>query len=226
MLKSDLRQSGAPIRRHSREAGFCEGTFWRRVDPRDVGRFMLAAERFERSRRVKGARNGPIGPVGLEVLRELLRMVDYKSGRLDPCLATLQARLKRSKDAVVRALANLRDAGFVDWIRRWTPAESGPPVRQTSNAYRLILPPAALALLGITHTTPPPPDDDATRRADQAEAVADMVARMSVEERPAALLGNTPLAAALSSLAAKLKAGWSVSPPDSRNPGREPLLDD
>jgi hypothetical protein len=28
-------------------------------------------------------------------------------------------RVKRSKDAVVRALANLRTHGFLDWLRRW-----------------------------------------------------------------------------------------------------------
>jgi pyrroloquinoline quinone (PQQ) biosynthesis protein C len=28
-------------------------------------------------------------------------------------------RVKRSKDAVVRALANVRSHGFLDWLRRW-----------------------------------------------------------------------------------------------------------
>ena len=61
------------------------------------------------------------------------------------------ARTKRSKDAVVRALAALRRHGFVDWLRRYIPTGNlgaGPQVQQTSNAYRLALPPAAERLLG------------------------------------------------------------------------------
>src|SRR5579872_7192774 len=102
---------------------------------------MLAAERFERSQRKPGKRNGPLGPVGLEVLRDLLRLIDYRTGRLEPAIATLMRRLKRSRDAICTALANLRAHGFLDWLRRWEPTdakgEAGPQVKQTTNAYRL-----------------------------------------------------------------------------------------
>ena len=140
-----------PIRRHSRARGRCEAVFWRPFDPRQTPRFMLAAERFERQGRQKGRRSGPLGFVALEVLRDLLRLVDYRTGRLEPSLETLMVRLRRSKDAIVRALANLRAHGFLDWLRRWEPtgATEGPKVKQATNAYRLVLPPAAARLLEI-----------------------------------------------------------------------------
>lgn len=134
-----------PIRRHSRPRGRCEGVFWRPFNPKDIGRYLLAAERFERAGRQKGDRSGPLGAVALEVLRELVRLIDYRTGRLEPALTTIMRRVKRSKDAVVRALANLRTHGFLDWLRRWEATgdrEGGPPVKQATNAYRLALPPA------------------------------------------------------------------------------------
>ena len=128
-----------PIRRHSRPRGRCEGVFWRPFNPKDIGRYLLAAERFERAGRQKGERSGPLGAVALEVLRELVRLIDYRTGRLEPALTTIMRRVKRSKDAVVRALANLRTHGFLDWLRRWEATgdrEGGPAVKQATNAYR------------------------------------------------------------------------------------------
>ena len=97
-------RTGEPLRRHSRPQGRFEGVFWRPFRPKDVARFLTAAERFERSGKKPGARGGPLGTVAIEVLRELLRLIDYRTGRLEPALTTLMARTRRSKDAVVRAL--------------------------------------------------------------------------------------------------------------------------
>ena len=156
-------RSGAPVRRHSRTAGRCEAVFWRPFDGRDAGRYMLAAERFERINRLPGKRNGPLGPVGLEVLRDLLRLIDYRTGRLEPAITTLMRRLRRSRDAVCRALASLRAHGFLDWLRRWEPTdakgEAGPQVKQATNAYRLTLPPQAARLLGFMAGSCPVPED-------------------------------------------------------------------
>lgn len=170
------RRTGAPIRRQSRTAGRCEVGFWRSFNPKDVARYMLAAERFERMNRAKGKRSGPLGPVGLEVLRELLRLIDYRTGRLEPSITYLMDRLRRSRDAVCRALASLRAAGFLDWLRRWEPTGregAGPQLKQASNAYRLALPAVALRLLGrLAHDPPQPVDDEDRRRRHTAEAAA------------------------------------------------------
>lgn len=185
---------------------------------------MLAAERFERSRRKKGSRNGPLGTIALEVLRELLRLVDYKSGRLEPALATLMQRCKRSKDAIVRALSNLRAAGFLDWLRRWSPTQDpNQPVKQATNAYRLTMPPAAALLLGARGQDVPVPDDAADRGADREDEFKRMVNSMEVEDRPAVIFGSGPLAQSVSRLARALKSGWKESLPDGQNPAPDSL---
>jgi hypothetical protein len=196
-----------PIRRHSRPRGRCEGVFWRPFNPKDIGRFMLAAERFERAGRQKGERSGPLGAVALEVLRELMRLIDYRTGRLEPALTTIMGRVKRSKDAVVRALANLRTHGFLDWLRRWEATgdtEGGPQVKQATNAYRLFLPPAAVKLLGHLASPPPAPEDIEHARAARMAAVVAMVDGLPLDEQPAAAGIEGPLAVALSRLGRSL----------------------
>jgi DNA-binding transcriptional MocR family regulator len=140
---------------------------------------MRAAEQYDRTERAKGEPQGPLGQVGLEVLRELLRLVDHATGRLDPSIEGLASRLRRSRDAVWRALKALKTHGFIDWIRRYVPAptagRAGPQVRQTSNAYRLKLPAFAKALLGKA-TRAPIPDDHEQRRRAMADALRRMVA--------------------------------------------------
>jgi hypothetical protein len=194
---------GEPVRRHSRAAGRCEGVFWRPFAPKDVGRFMLAAERFERANRKPGKRVGPLGPIGLEVLRELTRLVDFRTGRLDPAIATLQARLKRSRDAIVRALAALRAHGFLDWLRRYEPTGrvgKGPQVKQTSNAYRLSLPPAAARLLGHLAREAPAPEDLEHGLEVRAAQVRATIAALDPEDQAQAVFGDTPLGRAFGRL--------------------------
>ncbi len=169
-----------PIRRRSQLAGRCEIGFWKPFASGQVGDFMRAAERYDRTKRKQGEPQGPLGPIGLEVLRELLNLVDHATGRLDPAIDTIASRIKRSRDAVWRALKALKAHGFVDWIRRYVPAptvgQAGPQVRQTSNAYRLNLPAIARALLG-KQTRPPAPVDFEHRR----KAMADMIRNMEFE---------------------------------------------
>lgn len=145
------RHTDEKVRRGSQLLGRCEGRIWRPFNPEDSRRYMLAAERYELATRAPGRRAGVLGHVGIEVLRELLRMVDYKTGRLEPRYDTLQARCRRSRPAIARALKALRFAGFLDWIRRYVPTGEtgfGVQVKQTSNAFRLSLPAAAERLLG------------------------------------------------------------------------------
>lgn len=169
-----IRQSqpnGEKIWRRSRLAGHCESMFWQPFNKEDGKRFLYGAELFERHTRKPGRPAGALGHVGIEVLRELIRAVDWKTGRLDPSITTLMARLKRSKAAVVEALRRLRAAGFLDWIRRYVPTGRdgfGPQVQQTSNAYRLSLPKAAAKLLGLLAKAPPVAADLAAGSAERA----------------------------------------------------------
>jgi hypothetical protein len=174
-----------PVRRQSFMAGRCEGVFWRRTDHREVRRVVLAARRYELAGRIAGRRNGPLGHVGIEVLDLLANLMDRRTGRLEPSVAWLMERLKRSKDAIVRALEALRVHGFLDRLRRFEPTGCqgrGPQIRQVSNAYRLVMPPRALRLLGATGQDVPLPDDLAQEREAQAMEVAAMKASLSLEE--------------------------------------------
>lgn len=172
------RRTYQPIRRNSRERGRCEAGFWQPFKKGQTTDFMRAAEQYELMSRQKGQRRGALGPIGLEVLRDLLRLVDYRTGRLDPAISTLQKRLKRSRDAIVRALKALKAHGFLDWIRRFEPTgergRAGPQVKQASNAYRLSLPTVAKRLLGWLGSPPPVPDDFEHRRKAAAQAIRDM----------------------------------------------------
>ncbi|HRM75333.1 MAG TPA: helix-turn-helix domain-containing protein, partial [Paracoccus sp. (in: a-proteobacteria)] len=48
-------------------------------------------------------------------------LVDFRTGRLEPAIETLMRMLRRSRDAIVRALKALRSHGFLDWLRRYVP---------------------------------------------------------------------------------------------------------
>ena len=103
-----------------------------------------------------------------------VNLVDFRTGRLEPSIDTIMGKVRRSRDAVVRALKALRAHGFLDWLRRYEPTGNegrGPQVQQASNAYRLSLPEKALRLLGRFGKAPPPPDDHV---ASQAARTAEM----------------------------------------------------
>lgn len=189
------RSDRTSIRRHSYPAGRCEGVFWRRTDRQEVRRVLLAARRYELATRPPGRRAGALGHVALELLELLGNLVSYKTGRLDPAVTFLMDRLKRSRDAVVRALQALRAHGFLDWLRRYEPTECegrGPQVRQVSNAYRMVLPPRAARLLGLQGEGAPLPDDMAHALEERRRALAalkaslplDELARLEVEDGP------------------------------------------
>jgi hypothetical protein len=155
--------------------------FWKPIAAADRGRLLYAAERYERQTRSvrHGRRNGALGFVALEVLRELTRLVDFKTGRLDPSYDTLAKRCCRSRAAVATALQRLRRAGFLDWVRRYAPTDAagqaGPQLVQISNAYRLMMPAALRRLLGYLATGGPGDDVGAAQIA-AAQAVCNQQA--------------------------------------------------
>ena len=211
-----------PVRRHSRLAGRCEGGFWRGTSRREVRRIILGARRYDLVGRRRGQRNGPLGHVALEVLELLGNLMSYRTGRLEPSIDTLMKRLKRSRDAIVRALAALRAHGFLDWLRRYVPTGRegpGPQIRQVSNAYRLALPPPALRLLGRWGEDPPLPDDvvqAAELRRVELEAHR---ATLLLDEFALSEVESDPLAQALAELGRKIQERESAERPESRSHG-------
>jgi hypothetical protein len=75
----------------------------------------------------------------VEVLRALLRLPNFRTGRLDPAIDHLMKVTGFARATIVRALARLKFHGFLDWVRRsrktGNDREMGPQRAQTSNAY-------------------------------------------------------------------------------------------
>lgn len=200
---SPHRHERTAVRRHSRHAGRCEAVFWRRADRQELRKIVLAARRYELARRAPGARNGPLGSVAIEVLDLLANLVNAKTGRLDPSIETLMRILKRSRDAIVRALKALRSHGFLDWLRRYVPTGRegrGPQVQQTSNAYRLFMPAAALRLLGRLAGSAPMPDDMAHAIEGREQEIKAHAASLPLDERVLFTHGDDPLSQTLARL--------------------------
>ncbi len=222
------KAAGHPVRRGSRLAGTCEGAWWRPVPRAEARRVVLAAKRYELAGRQAGRRRGPLGHVALEVLELLANLVSYRSGRLEPSYAYLMAKLRRSRDAVHRALRALREHGFLDWLRRHEAIElvegPGPQVRQVSNAYRLSLPARAARLLGHLLSAPPLPDDVVQERENRAAWLREHKAALPLSELPLAEVEDDRLARVLGELGRAVEARARVaqvgpSRPDQRRSG-------
>lgn len=214
------RQSGEPVRRHSRRAGACEAGFWRKTTRQEVQKILMAARRYELAHKQPGRRNGPLGGVALELLSLFANLVSYRTGRLDPSLDWICDKLRRSRDAVVRGLKSLRDHGFLDWLRRFEPTRSdgpGPQVRQVSNAYRLSAPKRAMALLGRWAGRPALPDDDQAERIVRGQIEADHVADLDLSGLALFQLGESPLGQALARLGKSIDLRESAKRTESRS---------
>lgn len=197
------KQARVPVRGHSYERGRREGRFWRKISRQEVRRILFAAKRYELTMRRRGRRCGPLGAVAIEVLEYFANLIDFRTGRLEPSLDRLMRKLKRSRDAIVRALKNLRAHGFLDWLRRYVPTGNegrGPQVRQASNAYRLSLPERAKQLLGWRGLPPPLPEDcEHAQEVRQAE-LESYGKSLSLEELALSTHGDTPLGQSLAQL--------------------------
>jgi hypothetical protein len=221
------RRTGQPVRRNSYYANDRRSTaLWVRLaaNNRDARRLishrLQAAEHYELKHKEAGKKNGPLGHVGLEVLRALYRFVDYKTGRLDPAIATICEKIKRSKQAVVDALKRLKEHGFLDWVRRTEATEcegAGPQVRQISNAYGFSLPRCAAAWVRSKLADAPPPDDEGHRRETQAAEFVGMVNSLPAREFAQAITDVPQLAELLTNLQLALEKN-SASQDNGKNP--------
>lgn len=191
LLPTKSVRSWQPVRRDSATIGEREQQVWKPLadNNRDARRLiaarLTAAERYDRERKVAGSRNGALGHVALEVLRELYRMVDFRTGRLDPAISTLCERIRRSRAAVVAAMARLREHGFLTWIRRCEPTGTmgaGPQIRQATNAYGLSIPEAVVAWVKRIVGPPPVPACELARREADRAATEAMLASATTQE--------------------------------------------
>ncbi|WP_323055481.1 replication protein RepA [Brucella intermedia] len=145
-------------------------------------------------------------------------LVNFRTGRLDPSIDFLMLKLRRSRDAIVRALKALRLHGFLDWLRRYVPTGNegrGPQVQQTSNAYRLSLPARARQFLGRFGVTPPLPDDHVQAEAERLAGNEAHRASLPMDELALFGVGDNPLGQALARLAQSMKQRESARQTES-----------
>ena len=207
-----------PVRRRSHFKGSSEGRIWRPTTRQEVQKVLLAAKRYELAERQKGERTGPLGSVAIEVLEFFVNLVDFRTGRLEPSLDTIMGKVRRSRDAVVRALKALRAHGFLDWLRRYEPTGregSGPQVQQASNAYRLSLPEKALRFLGRFAKAPPPPDDHVQAQAERKAVMEAHRASLKPGELALFEVGDNPLGQALARLGKAMQERESAKQTES-----------
>lgn len=221
-IEQKARRTFQPVRRNSHRAGECEGRFWRPVNPKDKWAHIRAAEAYDRQRKQPGKRNGPLGHIAIELLRELYRIVDYKTGRLDPSIDFLMRQLRRSRAAIVHALARLKEHGFIEWIRRTEPTGNegfGPQVRQITNAYRLCLPAAARRMVDRITGKGPVPVDEQQRREMAAQEMEAMLQSLPADQRMHAMIEDDALAQVLGRIGLMLEN--SASSLNGQNPGMD-----
>lgn len=220
LSQSKVRRTFQPVRRNSYNVGDREDRFWRPMDPKTKWANIRAAETYDRRNKEAGKRNGPLGHIALDILRELYRIVDYRTGRLDPSIDFLMGKLSRSRAAVCAALARLKEHGFIDWIRRTEPTGNtgwGPQVRQISNAYRLCMPKAAQKVVDyITGKKAPVPVDEIDRKASDANALEAMLDTLPVKERMSTIIDDNQLASSLARLGQFFED--NASSPSEQNP--------
>jgi len=214
-----------PVRRSSYHQGEREHQVWQAIAAtkqearQAIALRLQAAEFYDRRNKQQGKRNGPLGHIALEVLRELYRIVDFKSGRLEPAIATICERIRRSRGAVVAAMARLKEHGFLKWIRRTEPLDNdgaGPQVRQIPNAYGFGLPERAAAWVMRKLSKGPPAACEVDRRDRDAQETDAMVATLPLDEQARVLAGDGELGDALARLGRSV--GRSANLPSSQNP--------
>jgi hypothetical protein len=212
-------RTGAPVRPQSQKTGTVEHRIWHAFDPERIGPTMKAAEQFDRQHKLPGQRNGALGHVALDVLRELLRIVDYTSGRLEPSYDWLMKQLRRSRGAIAGALARLRKHGFLDWVRRTRPREDaggeGPQIEQDTNAYWFKLPHECAAF--VLRKLGKAPREAKTRQQVIAEAAAERIEAMRAR-RPGISAADVLTEGAKEALALLRSKRSSASQLSRRNP--------
>ncbi len=159
------------FRESSRLRGTFETKFWKALTKQQARQVAAACEAFEDATKLYGKREGELGATAVRVARYLANMAHACRGRVDPSFDEICRKVRRSRAAVARALRNLVTHGFLERARRverTARVGAGPQLRQTSNAYRVLLPAKAAALVERFF---PLPSDQALRDAERSQEI-------------------------------------------------------
>jgi hypothetical protein len=190
------RRTHQKVRRQSRPAGGQWEREWSgRISWNERGRILLAARMLDERTKKPGDRTGALGLEGLKVLELALNML-HKHGRFDMAYDTIAEVTRMARSCVATVLKRLKAAGFLDWTRRFVttgePGRRGPQCEQTSNLYKVSLPPEAAKLVEKKKrreplpANAPPPADAACHEDARAAAAAQYRAMDEADRREAA----------------------------------------
>lgn len=194
------RRTGQPVRRNSQEAGGEYGSIWTRFTTPMDRWWAEARRRLSADARAGGWR---IRHLHAQLIGDLFaRVVDKRTGRLEPSYELIMRTLGLCKQAVADALELLEDLDLLGRRRRFVHISGEgrkASYRQTANAYWFQLPRAAQALLAHKHRDAPPCEAELARRREQAAratAAAAEALRVGCPNARAAALAERRAAAA------------------------------
>lgn len=169
------RRTLSPVRRNSRPAGRED---WQPLSRTQANRWIFALKVYRERLRKPGQRWGAEGTIsaGAIGMYELMcNMACRGRGRIEPSVAWLAKACNVPAKVIHAWKAQLKAHGFLDWRRRWVETGRdgvrGPQVEQTSNAYWLAAPAAAIALVG--KLTQPPAEQKARHVSPELQAAID-----------------------------------------------------
>ncbi len=201
-----VHRTGAPVLRDSIEAGTFEELFFAVPAPGEPDRLLRACRRaLDAGRRLaRDARAGArtltsteraiaaLTPGAVRVFEEMCTLARLNRGRVYPSYDWLAEATGLGRATIARALHLLERVGFLVRQRRFKRVEGeGPRYRQTSNAYRPLLPSRVLAYLPRWMRPAPLPADQEQHQAERAAEMADMLAGLSCRELATATVGGT-----------------------------------
>lgn len=211
-------RTGAPVLRDSIEAGTFEELFFAVPAPGEPDRLLRACRRaLDAGRRLaRDARAGTrtltsaeraiaaLTPGSVRVFEEMCTLARLNRGKVYPSYDWLAEATGLGRATVARALHVLERVGFLVRQRRFKRVEGeGPRYRQTSNAYRTLLPAHVLGYLPRWMRPAPMPVDQEQHGAQRAAEMAGMLASLSCRELARVTIGGV-LGRALANLGARI----------------------
>jgi predicted transcriptional regulator len=212
-------RTGAAVLRDSIEEGTFEDVFFSPPAKGETDQILRAARKAvdagNRLRREERAGTRTLTAIEraivaltantVRVLEELLTLARLNSGQVFPTYDYLAEATALGRATIARSIKALEEVGFLAKQRRFKRIEVegiGPRYKQTSNAYRAMLPARVLAYLPRWMRPAPIPVDQEQRAADDATETRAMLSTLSCREFALAMVGGP-----LGKMLAKLGAG-------------------
>lgn len=229
-------RTGAPVRRDSVEAGTFEEAFFAVPAKGETDRLLhVARKTLDAARRLRrderaGAKElsaaerliARLTSSAVRVYEEILTLARLNRGQVFPSYDHLADATGLGRATICRALTILEAIGFLARQRRFNRIDGkgpGPRYKQTSNAYRPLLPAKVLSYLPRWLRPAPVPEDEVQRRVDHIEDTQLMLKSLSCRE-----LAEATIDGPLRKILAKLGDAIDRRERESQT-GSEPLTD-